>query len=69
MEYGFSCMGYEVVGVMGVKLVVFECDVICFVGDGSYMMVNLEMVIVVMCKVLFIVVLIDNCGYGCINCL
>ncbi|WP_241560157.1 thiamine pyrophosphate-dependent enzyme, partial [Solirhodobacter olei] len=38
MEYGYSCMGYEIAGAMGIKLAQPEKDVICFVGDGSYMM-------------------------------
>lgn len=67
MEYGFSCMGYEVAGAMGVKLAAPERDVICFVGDGSYMMANSEMATAVMRKVPFTVVLTDNRGYGCIN--
>ena len=40
MEYGYSCMGYEIAGAMGVKLAAPEKEVICFVGDGSYMMAN-----------------------------
>jgi len=67
MEYGFSCMGYEVAGAMGVKLAAPERDVICFVGDGSYMMANSELATAVMRKVGFTVVLTDNRGYGCIN--
>ncbi len=43
MEYGFSCMGYEIAGAMGIKLAAPEREVICFVGDGSYMMANAEL--------------------------
>ncbi|SMX27960.1 3D-(3,5/4)-trihydroxycyclohexane-1,2-dione hydrolase [Pelagimonas phthalicica] len=67
MEYGFSCMGYEVAGAMGLKLAQPERDVICFTGDGSYMMANSELATAVMRKVPFTVVLTDNRGFGCIN--
>jgi 3D-(3,5/4)-trihydroxycyclohexane-1,2-dione acylhydrolase (decyclizing) len=67
MEYGYSCMGYEVAGAMGLKLAQPDRDVICFVGDGSYMMANSELATAVMRKVPFTVVLTDNRGYGCIN--
>lgn len=67
MEYGFSCMGYEVAGAMGIKLALPEREVICFVGDGSYMMMNSELATAVMRRVAFTVVLTDNRGYGCIN--
>jgi len=66
-EYGFSCMGYELAGAMGVKLALPEREVICFVGDGSYMMANAELATAVMRRVPFTVVLTDNRGYGCIN--
>jgi 3D-(3,5/4)-trihydroxycyclohexane-1,2-dione acylhydrolase (decyclizing) len=67
MEYGYSCMGYEIAGAMGLKLATPERDVICFVGDGSYMMASSELATAVMRKVPFMVVLTDNRGYGCIN--
>jgi 3D-(3,5/4)-trihydroxycyclohexane-1,2-dione acylhydrolase (decyclizing) len=67
MEYGFSCMGYEIAGAMGVKLAAPDREVICFVGDGSYMMANSELATAVMRRVPFTVVLTDNRGYGCIN--
>ncbi|NTH16620.1 3D-(3,5/4)-trihydroxycyclohexane-1,2-dione acylhydrolase (decyclizing) [Agrobacterium rhizogenes] len=67
MEYGYSCMGYELAGAMGIKLALPERDVICFVGDGSYMMMNSELATAAMRKVPFTVVLTDNRGYGCIN--
>lgn len=67
MEYGFSCMGYEIAGAMGIKLARPEADVICFIGDGSYMMANSELATAVMRRVPFITVLTDNRGYGCIN--
>ena len=67
MEYGYSCMGYEIAGAMGIKLARPDREVICFVGDGSYMMANSELATAVMRRVPFTVVLTDNGGYGCIN--
>ena len=60
-------MGYEVAGAMGLKLARPDREVICFVGDGSYMMANSELATAVMRRVPFTVVLTDNRGYGCIN--
>lgn len=67
MEYGYSCMGYEIAGAMGIKLADPEKDIVCFVGDGSYMMANSELATAVMRRVPFTIVLTDNRGYGCIN--
>ena len=67
MEYGFSCMGYEIAGALGVKLARPEADVVCMLGDGSYMMANSELATAVMMGVPFTVVLTDNRGFGCIN--
>lgn len=67
MEYGFSCMGYEIAGAMGIKMALPDRDVICMVGDGSYMMANSELATAVMMGIPFTVVLTDNRGYGCIN--
>ncbi|MCB2118874.1 MAG: 3D-(3,5/4)-trihydroxycyclohexane-1,2-dione acylhydrolase (decyclizing) [Rhodobacteraceae bacterium] len=67
MEYGYSCMGYEVAGALGIKLARPSADVVCMVGDGSYMMANSELATAVMMGVPFTVVLTDNRGYGCIN--
>ena len=67
MEYGYSCMGYEVAGAMGIKLADPSKEVICFVGDGSYMMANAELATAAARRVPFTVVLTDNRGYGCIN--
>ncbi len=60
-------MGYEMAGAMGIKLAAPEKEVICFVGDGSYMMANSELATAVMRRVPYTVVLTDNRGYGCIN--
>ena len=67
MEYGYSCMGYELAGAMGMKMARPDKDVICMVGDGSYMMLNAEIATAAMMGVGFTVVLTDNRGYGCIN--
>jgi 3D-(3,5/4)-trihydroxycyclohexane-1,2-dione acylhydrolase (decyclizing) len=67
MEYGYSCMGYEVAGALGIAMARPEAEVICFVGDGSYMMANSELATAVMMGVPFTIVLTDNRGYGCIN--
>ena len=67
MEYGYSCMGYEIAGAMGIKLALPHREVICFVGDGSYMMANSELATAVMRRVPFTVILTDNRGYGCID--
>jgi len=67
MEYGFSCMGYEIAGALGIKLAEPDRDVICMVGDGSYMMMNSELATAAMMGVGFTVVITDNRGYGCIN--
>ena len=67
MEYGFSCMGYEIAGAMGIKMAEPERDVICFTGDGTYMMANSEMATAAMMGISFAVVVTDNRGFGCIN--
>ncbi|MFB9948296.1 3D-(3,5/4)-trihydroxycyclohexane-1,2-dione acylhydrolase (decyclizing) [Rhizobium puerariae] len=67
MEYGFSCMGYEIAGGMGIKMAEPERDVVVMVGDGSYMMMNSELVTACALGVKITVVITDNRGYGCIN--
>ena len=67
LEYGYSCMGYEIAGGMGVKMASPNRDVIVVVGDGSYMMLNSELATSVMLGHKIIVVVLDNRGYGCIN--
>ncbi len=67
MEYGYSCMGYEIAGAMGTKLAAPDRDVVCFIGDGSYMMANSELATAVMRRIPFTVVLTNNRGFGCIN--
>ena len=67
MEYGFSCMGYEIAGAMGIKMAQPDADVICFTGDGTYMMANSEMATAAMMGIPFTIVVTDNRGFGCIN--
>ncbi|MCI4663551.1 MAG: 3D-(3,5/4)-trihydroxycyclohexane-1,2-dione acylhydrolase (decyclizing) [Neomegalonema sp.] len=67
MEYGYSCMGYEVAGAMGIKMAEPARDVVCMVGDGSYLMMNSELATAVSMGVKITIVLTDNRGYGCIN--
>ncbi|HEY8594971.1 MAG TPA: 3D-(3,5/4)-trihydroxycyclohexane-1,2-dione acylhydrolase (decyclizing) [Devosiaceae bacterium] len=67
LEYGFSCMGYEIAGGLGVKLAQPDRDVVVMVGDGSYLMLNSEIATSVMLGIKLIVVVLDNRGYGCIN--
>ena len=66
-EYGYSCMGYEIAGALGVKLAQPERNVIAFVGDGSYLMLHTEIVTAVQEGVDLTIVLVDNHGYGCIH--
>jgi len=67
MEYGYSCMGYEIAGGMGVKMAKPDREVVVMVGDGSYLMMNSEIATSVMLGAKLIVVVLDNRGYGCIN--
>jgi 3D-(3,5/4)-trihydroxycyclohexane-1,2-dione acylhydrolase (decyclizing) len=67
MEYGYSCMGYEIAGGLGVKMARPDREVIVMVGDGSYLMLNNEIATSVMIDKKLIIVLLDNRGYGCIN--
>ncbi len=67
MEYGYSCMGYEIAGAMGIKMAQPDRDVICMIGDGSYMMANSELATAAMLGIDMTVVITDNRGYGCIN--
>jgi 3D-(3,5/4)-trihydroxycyclohexane-1,2-dione acylhydrolase (decyclizing) len=66
MEYGFSCMGYEIAGGLGVKLAEPEREVVVMVGDGSYLMMNSEIVTAVGEALKLTIVLVDNHGYQCI---
>jgi 3D-(3,5/4)-trihydroxycyclohexane-1,2-dione acylhydrolase (decyclizing) len=67
VEYGYSCMGYEIAGGIGVKLAHPEREVIVMVGDGSYLMLNSEIATSVLLGRKLIIVVQDNHGFGCIN--
>ncbi|MFC3746032.1 3D-(3,5/4)-trihydroxycyclohexane-1,2-dione acylhydrolase (decyclizing) [Paenibacillus sp. GCM10012306] len=67
MEYGFSCMGYEVSGAFGVALAEPERDVYAVVGDGSYLMLHSELVTSLQEGRKITVLLFDNHGYQCIH--
>src|SRR6266404_5239048 len=66
LEYGFSCMGYEIPGGIGVKLAEPERDVVVMIGDGTYLMMNSEIVTAVAEGIRLTIVLVDNHGYQCI---
>jgi 3D-(3,5/4)-trihydroxycyclohexane-1,2-dione acylhydrolase (decyclizing) len=67
LEYGYSCMGYEIAGGLGIKLARPEREVIVLVGDGSYLMLNSEIATSVMLGVKLTIVVLDNGGFGCID--
>ena len=67
LEYGYSCMGYEIAGGLGVKLAHPERRVFVLVGDGSYLMMNSEIATSVMMGLKLDIVVLDNRGFGCIN--
>lgn len=67
MEYGFSCMGYEIAGAFGAKLAAPQKEVYAMCGDGSYLMLHSELVTSVQEHKKINVLLFDNSGFGCIN--
>ena len=67
LEYGYSCMGYEIAGGLGVKMARPDAEVVVIVGDGSYMMMNSELATSVMLGQKITVVVLDNRGFGCID--
>jgi 3D-(3,5/4)-trihydroxycyclohexane-1,2-dione acylhydrolase (decyclizing) len=67
MEYGYSCMGYELAGGLGAKMAKPESEVFVMVGDGSYLMLNSEIATSVMLGHKIVMVVLDNRGYGCIH--
>jgi 3D-(3,5/4)-trihydroxycyclohexane-1,2-dione acylhydrolase (decyclizing) len=66
VEYGYSCMGYEIPAGLGVCLADPDREVVVFDGDGSYLMLNAEIVTAVAEGLKFTIVLVDNHGYQCI---
>ena len=67
MEYGYSCMGYEIAGGLGIRMAKQSGEVFVMVGDGSYLMMNSEIVTAVQENQKLIIVLINNHGFGSIN--
>ncbi|MBS4190206.1 3D-(3,5/4)-trihydroxycyclohexane-1,2-dione acylhydrolase (decyclizing) [Bacillus sp. FJAT-49705] len=67
VEYGYSCMGYEVSGALGVKLANPDKEVYSLVGDGSFLMLHSELITAIQYGKKINVVLFDNSGFGCIN--
>tara|TARA_E500000178_G_scaffold218355_1_gene215523 strand:- start:718 stop:2544 length:1827 start_codon:yes stop_codon:yes gene_type:complete len=67
MEYGFSCMGYEVSAGIGVYMASPDRPNVVFAGDGSYLMMNSELATAVMMGISMTLIITDNRGYGCIN--
>jgi len=69
LEYGYSCMGYEIAGGLGVKMAAPEREVFVMVGDGSYLMLAQEIVTSVQERIKLTIVLLDNDGFGSIRAL
>ena len=67
MEYGYSCMGYEISGALGVKLAAGDREVYSMVGDGSFIMLHSELLTAVQEHKKINICLFDNASYGCIN--
>jgi 3D-(3,5/4)-trihydroxycyclohexane-1,2-dione acylhydrolase (decyclizing) len=67
MEYGYSCMGYEIAGGLGAKMAHPDREVVVILGDGSYLMLNSEIATSVLLDQKLVVVVLDNHGFGCIN--
>ena len=69
LEYGFSCMGYEIAGGLGIKMAAPDCEVYVLVGDGSYLMLSSEIVTSIQEGVKLTLMLLDNDGYKSIGAL
>ncbi|MCC9021961.1 3D-(3,5/4)-trihydroxycyclohexane-1,2-dione acylhydrolase (decyclizing) [Bacillus nakamurai] len=67
LEYGYSCMGYEVSGTLGLKLAHPDKEVYSLVGDGSFLMLHSELITAIQYNKKINVLLFDNSGFGCIN--
>ncbi|MBQ9826643.1 MAG: 3D-(3,5/4)-trihydroxycyclohexane-1,2-dione acylhydrolase (decyclizing), partial [Firmicutes bacterium] len=67
MEYGYSCMGYEVSGALGVKYAVPDHDVYAMAGDGSFIMLHSEMLTALQEHKKINICLFNNASFGCIN--
>ncbi len=67
VEYGYSCMGYEIAGGLGVKMAQPHRDVYVLVGDGSYLMLNSDIATSVALRHKLVIIVLNNGGFGCIN--
>lgn len=67
LEYGYSCMGYEIAGALGARLAAPHQEVYSLVGDGSFLMLHTELVTALQYNKKINIVLFDNSGFGCIN--
>jgi 3D-(3,5/4)-trihydroxycyclohexane-1,2-dione acylhydrolase (decyclizing) len=67
LEYGYSCMGYEIAGALGVKMAAPDRRVYALVGDGSYLMMAQEIVTAVQERLSITIVLLDNAGFASIG--
>ncbi|WP_100404333.1 3D-(3,5/4)-trihydroxycyclohexane-1,2-dione acylhydrolase (decyclizing) [Bacillus solitudinis] len=67
LEYGYSCMGYEIAGALGIKLAEPLKEVYSIVGDGSFLMLHSELLTAIQYHKKINILLFDNSGYGCIN--
>ncbi|WP_017814124.1 MULTISPECIES: 3D-(3,5/4)-trihydroxycyclohexane-1,2-dione acylhydrolase (decyclizing) [Paenibacillus] len=67
LEYGYSCMGYEVSGALGIKLANPDREVYSIVGDGSFLMLHSELITAIQYQHKINILLFDNSGFGCIN--
>jgi 3D-(3,5/4)-trihydroxycyclohexane-1,2-dione acylhydrolase (decyclizing) len=67
VEYGYSCMGYEIAAGLGVKMAQPNRDVYVLVGDGSYLMLNSELATSIAMGFKLVVIVLNNRGFGCIN--
>jgi len=67
VEYGYSCMGYEIAGGLGVKMAHPDREVVVILGDGSYLMLNSEIATSLLLDQKLLVVVLDNHGFGCIH--
>ena len=67
MEYGYSCMGYEISGALGVKYAIGDRDVYAMCGDGSFIMLHAELLTAVQEHKKIHICLFNNASYGCIN--
>jgi 3D-(3,5/4)-trihydroxycyclohexane-1,2-dione acylhydrolase (decyclizing) len=67
MEYGFSCMGYEIAGALGARMAAPDREVFALVGDGSYVMLHSELLTAIQEDIKIHVIVFDNAGYQCID--